>query len=884
MLKRANRFSRIAALLPVVALLLAALLPAMQWGGGQHLGISAHALAPDGTADNPTVISFTGTASDVPVVLENGKTYLIEGTYGGTIAANGAVISAAAGVSATVFLRDAVIDVSATAKACAFAVASGADVTVNLLGASTLTSGSDRAGLEAPTGATLTVNGPGGLAATGTWFGAGIGGGLSQASGTITINSGRVDATGVNNGAGIGGGLSGEGAPTINGGTVTATGRDGGAGIGGGDRGTGTPTLNGGRVTATGDNGGAGIGGGREGDGTVTITGGEVNAVGGNAAAGDGGGAGIGGGSGGDGTVTLYTLPLSAIGGDGANGFNPGDGGGGGGAAIGGGGGRGGDGSIPNGGNGGATNIPITFTLPGYSASYHGGAGGAAGGGAGSSAGGNGGPNAVSTGNYFAGYGGGAIGGADGANGSSNAPPLGQPTGTNLDGLTPLSIGGYAATPTGGRNYEVTLPAGILDYGDLCPTFVFDASDSAGATMAYGGADPAISGVTALDTTGLAPGSPKSYTLSPTACSGAAGADYTLKVNLTVPAAPGSFAATPATGEVALSWADQNDAVGFNLYRDGTLVNTSGPLTGTSTTDTGLAGGRQYSYTLKAVDWLGGEGAEASLNATPQKLPAPTTLSATGGDGQAALSWGAVAGATGYNIYVDGQKVNNAPVTGTSYTATGLMNGQSYTFEVAAIDTGGGEGNKSAAAQATPYAQADPTQNSIQAPKRVKAGEKFTFSATGDKQGQYGKASPTASTLFMPSAYSFSSSAGVTPGVFKVGGPYKASAAIQKPGTYTLTVSYNLYRQENGSWVRDDAVVTEETTITVQDSGSSSSDSSSSSGGSSSGSSSSSGSGSSTGSGTTPGDTLPLLPLIGILCTSISGLVALVVFKARHRA
>ena len=86
--------------------------------------------------------------------------------------------------------------------------------------------------------------GTGTLTANGGNFAAGIGGGINDACGTVTINGGRVVATGGSNAAGIGGGwknigggeTSGNGGTvTINGGTVTANGGYACPGIGGGD-------------------------------------------------------------------------------------------------------------------------------------------------------------------------------------------------------------------------------------------------------------------------------------------------------------------------------------------------------------------------------------------------------------------------------------------------------------------------------------------------------------------------------------------------------------------------------------------------------------------------------------------------------------------------
>ena len=233
-------------------------------------------------------------------------------------------------VNANITLSGINIDVSSTSNTCAFDL-SNATVHLTLAGTNILKSGSDRAGLQAPAGATLVIMAAstGSLEATGGSSGAGIGGGRNGAGGTITINGGMVTATGGSSSAGIGGGFSGTGGTiTINGGTVTATGGDYGAGIGGGSSGAGGMiTINGGTVTAASGSYGAGIGGGIEGaGGTITINGGTVTASGGSS------GAGIGGGgvnitnhvAGAGGTITISGGTVTATGGRNAAGIGGG--------------------------------------------------------------------------------------------------------------------------------------------------------------------------------------------------------------------------------------------------------------------------------------------------------------------------------------------------------------------------------------------------------------------------------------------------------------------------------------------------------------------------------------------------------------------------------
>lgn len=119
--------------------------------------------------------------------------------------------------------------------------------------------------------------GTGTLLATGTAYGAGIGGKIHEESGIFTINGGIIYAVGDQDGAGIGGGAnsnwSGEFGNNqqviINGGTVYAHSPGNGAGIGGGGTSSaiyviypgagGEITINGGQVIAT-SGGGYGMG------------------------------------------------------------------------------------------------------------------------------------------------------------------------------------------------------------------------------------------------------------------------------------------------------------------------------------------------------------------------------------------------------------------------------------------------------------------------------------------------------------------------------------------------------------------------------------------------------------------------------------------------
>ena len=235
----------------------------------------------------------------------------------------------------------------------------GAILMLTLVGENTLEAGHFSAGVRAPDGTMLRIDGTGSLTATaaGGNSGAGIGGGNNEIGGDITINGGNITATGSggagigggssksggttiinggnitakSSGAGIGGGADGNGGNiTINDGVVNATSTGSGAGIGGGSGASGgNITINGGVVTAAGyketNAGGAGIGGGGFGlgGGTILISGGTVHAAGGYGAAGIGGGRStLNAGDGGD--ITISGGAVTAIGDDGADGIGRG--------------------------------------------------------------------------------------------------------------------------------------------------------------------------------------------------------------------------------------------------------------------------------------------------------------------------------------------------------------------------------------------------------------------------------------------------------------------------------------------------------------------------------------------------------------------------------
>jgi hypothetical protein len=83
-------------------------------------------------------------------------------------------------------------------------------------------------------------------------------------------------------------------------------------------------------------------------------------------------------------------------------------------------------------------------------------------------------------------------------------------------------------------------------------------------------------------------------------------------------------------------------------------------------------------------------------------LAAPAGVSASGATNTTMnIGWQGVTGATGYNVFRGGNKVNATTVTGTTYTDGGLTAGTTYSWTVAAIDANGLQGATSAPVSGT---------------------------------------------------------------------------------------------------------------------------------------------------------------------------------------
>jgi len=167
-----------------------------------------------------------------------------------------------------------------------------------------------------------------------------------------------------------------------------------------------------------------------------------------------------------------------------------------------------------------------------------------------------------------------------------------------------------------------------------------------------------------------------------------------------VPVVPAAPIASGSDGSVTLSWVDVPGATSYLIYGCGGTVIT---VTSTSYTCGGLTNGTTYSFSIAAANSSGASANSTTVSATPMPpAPAtPTLSSATPGNGTIALVWTSATGATGYKVFGCGASVITLASTATSYTCTGLTNGNPYTVSVSATGPGG-ESTQSNTLTATP--------------------------------------------------------------------------------------------------------------------------------------------------------------------------------------
>ncbi len=190
----------------------------------------------------------------------------------------------------------------------------------------------------------------------------------------------------------------------------------------------------------------------------------------------------------------------------------------------------------------------------------------------------------------------------------------------------------------------------------------------------------------------------------------------------TVPSPPRQLSASPGDAQIALTWLAPSSDGGspitdYWIYRGTTsggesLLAKIGAVF--SYSDTTVTNGLTYYYYVTAVSAIGESGPSNQASATPVAGPsvpdAPRNLVATPGNGTISLTWSPPpwdvrSPITGYTVYRGTNSGNRSfPIplgNVTTYTDTGLANGQRYYYVVTAVNAIG-EGPPSSEVSAKP--------------------------------------------------------------------------------------------------------------------------------------------------------------------------------------
>lgn len=184
------------------------------------------------------------------------------------------------------------------------------------------------------------------------------------------------------------------------------------------------------------------------------------------------------------------------------------------------------------------------------------------------------------------------------------------------------------------------------------------------------------------------------------------------------PDSPTNVSVVSGDGKAIVSWNPVAGAKSYNIYYSTTpdAKATSGKIENATSpyTVTGLTNGLTYYFSVTAVNEYGESGGSAEESVVPSPIPAaPTGINVTAADGQIAVSWTAVEGATAYNIYYATSsgvtKTTGIKVAGavSPRTITGLTNGTTYYVVVTAANDAG-ESAESSEGFATPTAAVSP--------------------------------------------------------------------------------------------------------------------------------------------------------------------------------
>ena len=290
---------------------------------------------------------------------------------------------------------------------------------------------------------------------------------------------------------------------------------------------------------------------------------------------------------------------------------------------------------------------------------------------------------------------------------------------SSLSFITPTPPILNSATPSNGR---VTLNWGAVSRATNYTVKYGTSPGLYGVTLAN------IGNVTGYDVAGLTNGTTYYFVVTASSTANVPESANSNEKNATPqpplppPPAPTLNSATAGNAKVTLNWSAATGATGYTVKYGTSAGSYPIPLNvGNITTFdvTGLTNNTAYYFVVAAINSAGSSINSNAQTATPQPPPpgVPTLNTVVPGNAKVTLNWAAAAGATGYSVRYGtsaGNYLNSVPVGNVvNYDVTGLTNGVTYYFVVAASNTGGSSTNSNVlSAIPQPPAPGVPTLNS----------------------------------------------------------------------------------------------------------------------------------------------------------------------------
>ncbi|MGN4422101.1 fibronectin type III domain-containing protein [Bacillus cereus group sp. MYBK249-2] len=154
--------------------------------------------------------------------------------------------------------------------------------------------------------------------------------------------------------------------------------------------------------------------------------------------------------------------------------------------------------------------------------------------------------------------------------------------------------------------------------------------------------------------------------------------------------------------KVAFNWENPTNekVVAVNLYQDKKRIKTFEIKDNvTSYVIEGLEQGKKYNFTFKAVDKGGREttGVSKNIKIPMPIISPPENVFLTPQDKKMVIAWNDVNSPylKGYNVYIDGKKINDKPLTSSKMIVKNLENNKSYNVQISAVNKDDIEGEKS---------------------------------------------------------------------------------------------------------------------------------------------------------------------------------------------